>query len=90
MGVLDDLDLVIQRYNDLKARRKVRKFVTSFQGEYAIYDLNNPNNIYEQKKREAEQKVKEKEVKEAIVSIPKPADNSDESEEDSEEEDSEN
>ena len=46
MGVLEDLDLVNERYKDLVITKNVRKFTTAFKGEYSIYNLNNPNNIY--------------------------------------------
>ena len=46
LGLLDDLDLLSERYNDLLNNQPVRVWKTAFKGEYAIYDLNNPNNIY--------------------------------------------
>ena len=46
LGLLDDLDLLSERYNDLLNNQPVRVWKTAFKGEYAIYDLNHPNNIY--------------------------------------------
>jgi hypothetical protein len=52
LGILEDLNLLNDRYEDLKNRNPVREFKSSFAGEYAIYDLNNPNNIYVQEEEE--------------------------------------
>ena len=43
LGILDDLEQLNKRYEQLKNREKVKKFESVFKSDYAEYDMNNPN-----------------------------------------------
>ncbi len=43
IGILDDLERLSVRYNQLVNKQKVQNFTSVFHEEYSEYDLNNPN-----------------------------------------------
>ena len=43
IGILDDLERLSVRYNQLVNKQKVQTFTSVFHEEYSEYDLNNPN-----------------------------------------------
>ena len=53
LGILDDLEQLNQRYEQLKNREKVKKFESVFKSDYAEYDMNNPNYNKSNKKEES-------------------------------------
>ena len=51
IGILDDLERLSVRYNQLVNKQKVQTFTSVFHEEYSEYDLNNPNSKNKKKEK---------------------------------------